>query len=54
MMRATRGVPTRCGRKRLNTPNAECRPVQSIWGHMALWNPEDRPFFDAALRELLG
>ena len=35
-------------------PNAECRPVQSIWGHMALWNPEDRPFFDAALCELLG
>ncbi len=35
-------------------PNAECRPVQSIWGHMALWNPEDRPFFDAALSELLG
>ncbi len=35
-------------------PNAECRPVQSIWGHMALWNPEDRPFFDAALGELLG
>ncbi len=34
-------------------PNAECRPVQSIWGHMALWNPEDRPFFDAALGELL-
>ena len=34
--------------------NAECRPVQSIWGHMALWNPEDRPFFDAALGELLG
>lgn len=34
-------------------PNAECRPIHSIWGHMTLWNPADRPFFDAALRELL-
>ncbi|HYZ62368.1 MAG TPA: alpha/beta fold hydrolase [Acetobacteraceae bacterium] len=32
---------------------AECRPIPSIWGHMTLWNPEDRPFIDAALRELL-
>ncbi len=34
-------------------PNAECRPINSIWGHMTLWNPADRPFFDAVLRELL-
>ena len=34
-------------------PSAECRPIPSIWGHMCLWNPEDRPFIDAALRELL-
>ena len=34
-------------------PNAECRPIPSIWGHMTLWNPADRPFIDAALRELL-
>lgn len=33
--------------------NAECRPIPSIWGHMTLWNPADRPFIDAALRELL-
>lgn len=35
-------------------PNAICRPIPSIWGHMTIWNPEDRPFIDAALRELLG
>jgi len=34
-------------------PNTECRPIHSIWGHMTLWNPADRPVFDAALRELL-
>ena len=34
-------------------PHAECRPIPSIWGHMTLWNPDDRPFIDAALRELL-
>lgn len=34
-------------------PNAECRPIPSIWGHMTLWNPADRPCIDAALRELL-
>jgi homoserine O-acetyltransferase len=33
--------------------NAQCRPIPSIWGHMVLWNPADRPFIDAALRELL-
>ena len=35
-------------------PNAECQPIHSIWGHMTLWNPEDRAFFDAALRDALG
>lgn len=34
-------------------PNAECRPINSIWGHMTLWNPADRPFFDTALRNVL-
>ena len=34
-------------------PNAECRPINSIWGHMCLWNPEDQKGIDAALRELL-
>jgi homoserine O-acetyltransferase/O-succinyltransferase len=33
--------------------NAECRPIPSIWGHMTLWNPADRPCIDAALKELL-
>ena len=35
-------------------PNAECRPIRSTWGHMTLWNQADRPFFDAALRDLLS
>ncbi len=35
-------------------PNAECRVIPSIWGHMTLWNPEDRPFIDKALAELLS
>ena len=34
--------------------NAECRPIRSTWGHMTLWNPADRPFFDAVLAELLS
>lgn len=34
-------------------PHAECRPIPSIWGHMCLWNPEDRPFIDRALHQLL-
>jgi homoserine O-acetyltransferase len=33
--------------------NAEYRPISSIWGHMTIWNPADRPFIDAALTELL-
>jgi homoserine O-acetyltransferase/O-succinyltransferase len=35
-------------------PNAICRPIPSIWGHMTVWNDEDRRFIDAGLRELLG
>lgn len=35
-------------------PHAECRVIPSIWGHMTLWNPDDRPFIDSALRELLS
>jgi homoserine O-acetyltransferase/O-succinyltransferase len=35
-------------------PGAECRVIPSIWGHMTLWNPEDTPFIDGALHELLG
>jgi len=32
---------------------AECRPIPSIWGHMTLWNPADRPFIDSGIAELL-
>ena len=38
-------------------PNAELRPIESIWGHLAGgpgFNPPDAAFVDAALRELLG
>jgi homoserine O-acetyltransferase len=35
-------------------PGAKCRPIPSIWGHMTLWNPEDAPFIDRSLHELLG
>jgi len=34
-------------------PNAECRVIRSDWGHMAPFNPADRPVIDAALAELL-
>lgn len=36
-------------------PNAELRPIPSIWGHIAGMgiNPPDNEFIDAALRELL-
>jgi len=37
-------------------PNAELRPIPSIWGHIAAsgMNPPDDEFIDAALRELLA
>ena len=38
-------------------PNAEFRPIESIWGHLAGgpgWNPPDAKFVDDALRELLS
>ena len=38
-------------------PNAELRPIESIWGHLAGspgLNPTDAAFVDAALRELLA
>ena len=38
-------------------PNAELRPIESIWGHLAGgpgFNPTDAAFVDAALRELLA
>lgn len=37
-------------------PNAELRPIPSIWGHVAAFggNPVDDDFIDAALRELLA
>ena len=35
-------------------PNAVCRTIPSIWGHMTLWNPDDRAFIDAGLRLALG
>lgn len=36
-------------------PNAELRPINSTWGHVAGLgaNPPDNEFVDAALRELL-
>jgi len=38
-------------------PNAECRPIPSVWGHIAGGpglNPVDVKFIDEALRELLA
>jgi homoserine O-acetyltransferase/O-succinyltransferase len=35
-------------------PGAVCRTIPSIWGHMTLWNPEDRGFIDDGLRLALG
>lgn len=37
-------------------PNAELRPIPSIWGHLAAFgaNPPDNDFIDVALRELLA
>lgn len=35
-------------------PGGVCREVPSIWGHMCVWNPNDRSHFDAALNEALA
>ena len=38
-------------------PNAELRPIESIWGHLAGgpgFNPEDTKFIDDSLKELLA
>ena len=35
-------------------PNGVCRTINSIWGHMAPFNPADAATIDAALNELLG
>lgn len=35
-------------------PNGEARPIPTIWGHLAPFNPEDQAFIDTGLRELLG
>jgi homoserine O-acetyltransferase len=35
-------------------PNAVCRTIPSIWGHMTLWNLGDREFIDAGVRLALG
>jgi homoserine O-acetyltransferase/O-succinyltransferase len=34
-----------------HVPNAECRVIESIWGHMAPMNSGDIPDIDAASRE---
>lgn len=34
-------------------PGAESRPIPTIWGHLAPFNPADQAFIDTALRELL-
>ena len=35
-------------------PNAVCRVIPSIWGHMTVWNPGDKDFIEAGLRLALG
>jgi homoserine O-acetyltransferase len=35
-------------------PNAESRPIPTIWGHLAPFNPDDQAFIDRAISELLG
>jgi homoserine O-acetyltransferase len=34
-------------------PGAESRPIPTIWGHLAPFNPDDQAFIDRALKELL-
>lgn len=35
-------------------PNAELRPIPTLWGHMSPMNPEDQPFIDKALADALS
>ena len=35
-------------------PNAVCRVIPSIWGHMTVWYPGDKDFIEAGLRLALG
>ena len=46
--------PVDCEDAARQMPNAVCRTIPSIWGHMTIWNPADRPFIDAGLREAMG
>lgn len=34
-------------------PGAQARPIPSIWGHLAPFNPADQAFIDEGIRELL-
>lgn len=34
-------------------PGAQARPIPSVWGHLAPFNPEDQAFIDEGIRELL-
>ena len=46
--------PIDCEYEARGMPNAECRPIPGVWGHMAPVEPAAQAFIDAALRELLG
>jgi hypothetical protein len=35
-------------------PNARVQRIDTDWGHMAPFNPDDQVVIDAALRDLLG
>ena len=34
-------------------PNAELRPIPTVWGHMSPFNSQDQPFIDKALADAL-
>lgn len=46
--------PVDCEDAARQMPNAVCRTIPSTWGHMTIWNPDDRAFIDAGLIEALG
>ena len=46
--------PTNSEYEASKIPGAVCRVIPSIWGHMTLWNPDDRGFIDAGLSLALG